>query len=128
MQFETKAEQSERSQVLRMFPEFLTKMTKEETQHKHCFVRRAAVMQATPKGALSGVISRSKRIHARGLTVDHIVPIWGVNDNGDHVVCGLNVAWNLRGESFTDNCKKGSKFVDNADAIAIILPPKQKSA
>lgn len=128
MQFETRKEQGERSQVIRMFPEFLTKMTREEKHRKHSFVRHAAVMQATLKGALSGVINRTKAIHKRGLSVDHIVPIWGVNDKGDHVVCGLNVAWNLRGETAKNNCKKGSKFVDNADAIAIILPPKQKTS
>lgn len=128
MQFENPEDYKEYREVTRMFPEFLTKMTKQEKFHKHQFVREACVMQATLKGARHGVIEVTKHIHSKGLTVDHIVPLWGTNERGEHIVCGLNVSWNLRGETKKDNCKKGSNFVDNADAIGIIIPPRQKSA
>ena len=91
------------------------------TQTERSFYRNCSLTQATLTGYNISVKKRYEQIHKRGLTVDHIVPLWGCNAKGDHVVCGLNVPWNLRGETKKNNCKKGNLFVDNADAIGIIV-------
>lgn len=41
--------------------------------------------------------------------VDHIVPLHGFNF-GKHVVCGLNVPWNMEPITEKENLKKGNKF------------------
>lgn len=92
------------------------------------FYRKYSLRQATLKGYNSGVNARYKAIHKRGLTVDHIVPLNGCDAGGNHVVCGLNVPWNLRGESRKDNMNKANLFIDNAESIGIILPTKRNTA
>lgn len=91
------------------------------THKEKLFYRKCSLTQATLTGYNVAVKQRYEQIHKRGLTVDHIVPLWGCNAKGDHIVCGLNVPWNLRGEKKKNNTKKGNLFVDNADAIGIIL-------
>lgn len=41
--------------------------------------------------------------------VDHIVPLQGTRD-GEHVVCGLDVPWNLAILTDNENAAKGGKF------------------
>lgn len=41
--------------------------------------------------------------------VDHVVPLQGIR-NGEHVVCGLDVPWNLAILSDNENAAKGGKF------------------
>jgi hypothetical protein len=41
--------------------------------------------------------------------VDHIVPLQGLRD-GEHVVCGLDVPWNLAVITDAENAAKGGKF------------------
>lgn len=53
--------------------------------------------------------------HARLLTketgvqyhVDHVYPVMGKDENGEHISCGLHVPWNLQILTATDNRKKG---------------------
>ena len=91
------------------------------TQKEKSFYRKCSLTQATLKGYNGRVKHKYKQIHNKGLTVDHIVPLWGVNKNGDHVVCGLNVPWNLKGETKENNLKKANLFIDNENAIGIIV-------
>lgn len=91
------------------------------------FYRKYSLKQATLKGYNSAVISRYNGIHKRGLTVDHIVPLNGCDAGGNHVVCGLNVPWNLRGESRKDNQQKGNLFIDNKESLGIILPLRRNN-
>lgn len=99
-----------------------------EGKHRSILFRRWRLSQATLKGFRSSVESRYKAIHKRGLTVDHIVPLSGVDNAGNHIVCGLNVPWNLRGESLKDNRRKANLFVDSPDAIGIILTNRANKA
>ncbi len=126
MQFET---EQEKQAFIKLFPQYkhtsvICSSAKEKRAYvatKHRKHRAWALKQATPRGCQSGVNSRYKAIHKRGLTVDHIVPLYGCNEAGDHVVCGLNVAWNLKGETAENNNKKANLFVDNKNALAIIV-------
>ena len=122
MQFDTLAEHKAFNSFVHLFPEWLTKMTKDEKQHKHEFVRHAMLQQATLKGFNSANLDRYSRIHKRGLTVDHIVPLWGVDKLGVHIVCGLNVPWNMQGQTQKENSKKANLFVDSREGLAIYLP------
>ena len=102
MQFETVQENQNYLAFVKLFPQYKhtiafcsNKSEKRAYIARRKSIRRTwALKQATPKGCQSAVNSRYKAIHKRGLTVDHIVPLYGCNENGDHVVCGLNVAWN----------------------------------
>ncbi len=128
MQFETVQEEQNYLAFIKLFPQYqhTIDFCKNKSEKRAYVARRKsmrrswALKQATPKGCQSGVNSRYKAIHRRGLTVDHIVPLYGCNEAGDHVVCGLNVAWNLKGETSKNNCKKGNLFVDSAESLAII--------
>ena len=42
-------------------------------------------------------------------TVDHIYPIYGTNDSGEHISCGLHVPWNLQILTLSENDAKGRK-------------------
>lgn len=134
MQFETRDEQRAFIAFQTMFGLISTKPhTKEqrkiiriEHQHRRHFYRECSLLQATLKGYEKAVKERYKAIHRRGLTVDHIVPLNGHDKDGNHIVCGLNVPWNLRGETSKNNCKKADLFVDSPDAIGIILNHKAK--
>lgn len=103
-------------------------LRRREHNNRRQFYRECSLLQATLKGYRRAVKLQYQRIHARGKTVDHIVPLNGHDADGNHVVCGLNVPWNLRGETKEKNQQKGDLFVDSPDAIAIILThrPKQK--
>ena len=97
-----------------------------EGQNRNHLYRKWKLDQATPKGCKSGVRNRYAAIHKRGLTVDHIVPLSGCDAAGNHIVCGLNVAWNLQGQTREENQKKSNSFVDNENSLAIILPVVNK--
>lgn len=135
MQFENKDEQIAFDQFRTLFgivsvkPHTASEMKqiKLERKHRSRFYRECSLLQATLKGYERAVKQRYNAIHRRGLTVDHIVPLNGHDKDGNHVVCGLNVPWNLRGETLEKNGKKADLFVDNRDAIAIILPSKQRN-
>lgn len=129
MQFETVEQRKAYEAFIKLFPQYKHCMPAGLKDHKALIIykrtknvqlRRWREQQATPKGCRSGVISRYKAIHKRGLSVDHIVPLQGVDKQGNHIVCGLNVAWNLQGISVEKNQKKGNLFVDSPDSLAII--------
>ncbi|MFA7506993.1 MAG: hypothetical protein WCZ11_02020 [Bacilli bacterium] len=42
--------------------------------------------------------------------VDHIIPLHGVNNYGEHVVCGLHIETNLQILTESENLKKHNKF------------------
>jgi len=46
-------------------------------------------------------------------SVDHIVPLKGVNKEGTHVVSGLNWEGNMRLISLSENKSKGNRFWEN---------------
>lgn len=45
--------------------------------------------------------------------VDHIVPLVGKNESGEHIVCGLHNEYNLRVTTKAENLSKGCYFSDN---------------
>lgn len=45
--------------------------------------------------------------------VDHIVPRRGVNEDGQHIVSGLHVPWNLQVLTATENRAKSNLFVQD---------------
>jgi hypothetical protein len=62
----------------------------------------AALVQATPSwltpemwDAMDAIYAESY-LQGRNSTVDHIVPLIGEDAEKNHVVCGLNVPWNLQ--------------------------------
>lgn len=134
MQFENKDEQIAFDQFRTLFgiisvkphTKAERKQIKLERVRRSRFYRECSLLQATLKGYEKAVKERYKAIHRRGLTVDHIVPLNGHDKDGNHVVCGLNVPWNLRGETLEKNGKKADLFVDSPDAIGIILNHKAK--
>ena len=125
MIFENKEERKAYNQSIRILGIHgsLYHASRTEIVHRKHFYRKCSLEQATLKGYASKVDLKYKAIHRKGLTVDHIVPLRGVDQDNTHIVCGLNVPWNLRGETLEKNQKKANLFVDNADAIAIILKP-----
>lgn len=67
-------------------------------------VRVAKVRRATPPWADRASIRAVYRdARARGLEVDHIVPLDGT------LVCGLHVAWNLRAVPRGENARKAAR-------------------
>lgn len=41
--------------------------------------------------------------------VDHIIPLLGCDEHGNHIVSGLNVPWNLQVIPASENLKKGNR-------------------
>ena len=52
----------------------------------------------------------SSEFHEISFHVDHIEPLKGVNEKGEHVSCGLHVWWNLRSIPAVENLKKSNKL------------------
>ena len=129
MQFENKEQHRAYVAYLRLFGLHGSSwhITKQEKNNRNNFFRKCSLSQATLKGFELAVTKRYASIHGRGLTVDHIVPLYGVDKENNHIVCGLNVPWNLRGETAEKNHKKGNLFVDSPDAIGIILSSKRNN-
>lgn len=50
-----------------------------------------------------------KQAHKNGLSVDHIMPLRGLNDNKEWFLSGLHVPWNLQIIPLSENLKKGSR-------------------
>ena len=48
--------------------------------------------------------------------VDHVIPLHGEDEEGNHLVCGLHVWWNLQVITALENGIKGCKFKDT-DAL-----------
>ncbi|NTX18012.1 hypothetical protein [Burkholderia cepacia] len=80
-------------------------------------MRRGIEIQATPQWANRERILEIKE-HARFLTfetgvqysVDHIVPLRGVNSAGEVIVCGLHWEGNLQVMPLVDNKAKGNRW------------------
>jgi hypothetical protein len=70
-------------------------LTKEQKQEMAAFYKSAKTMQ----------IFHEEKFH-----VDHIEPLKGVNENGEHVSCGLHLPWNLQVLTESENCKKKNKI------------------
>lgn len=135
MKFENKAEQIDYNAFIKLFPQY--KHTAQFTSHSlnkrshdkwKSLTRNWNKAQATLMGFASSTRAREISIHRRGLTVDHIVPLFGCDDSGTHIVCGLNVPWNIKGVTSEFNSKKGNSFVDSRESLGIILGVKQKAA
>ncbi len=76
--------------------------------------RQWAIEEATPQSWHIKGCNRRKanHIHAIGMTVDHDIPLFGCDAEGNHIVCGLNVPDNYVPMSKENNGKKGNLFVD----------------
>lgn len=135
MKFENLEDKHSYDAFVKLFPQYKHKaqftsrnLCKRSHDKWKSLTRNWNKLQATLSGFSSATRAREKRIHARGLTVDHIVPLFGCDELGTHIVCGLNVPWNLRGETQEMNSNKGNSFVDNAEAIGIILSVVKQTA
>lgn len=85
-----------------------------EIQQTNQTERLARIARATPrwltgdqKAAIDQWYSFARMLHYE---VDHIVPLKGVDGDGNHVISGLHVPWNLQTLSPTENRKKGNKL------------------
>ena len=86
----------------------------------HDSVRRERVRLATPKWltpfhkkAMSmkkQLCSLKTKITGIPHHVDHIMPIKGINEKGEHIFCGLNVPWNLEIVKASDNIRNRNKI------------------
>lgn len=86
----------------------------------HALVRRRMVKQAQPawltKEHLEDIRSIYKsaqalsEFHEEPYHVDHIEPIKGVNEKGEHISSGLHVPWNLRVLPAKENLSKSNKL------------------
>lgn len=77
------------------------------------------VRDAKPKWANDEAIreiyaERDRLIEETGIPhhVDHDIALRGVDENGEHIVCGLHVEHNLRVVPAKTNLKKSNKFED----------------
>lgn len=73
----------------------------------------AALLRATPKWLTDAQWAEMNAIYAsrkKGESGDHIVPLIGKDLEGNHVVCGLNVPWNLQIIPMGANARKGRYF------------------
>lgn len=82
--------------------------------------RRAACSQATPKWAnLQAMAQLSKQAKETSVafgepfSVDHLVPLKGVNSEGVHIVSGLNWEGNMGLLPLVKNKSKGNRFWEN---------------
>ena len=82
--------------------------------------RRAACIQATPKWAnqlrmlqLKREASDASAMFGESFSVDHIVPLKGVNKEGVHIVSGLNWEGNMKIIPLAENKSKGNRFWEN---------------
>lgn len=82
--------------------------------------RRAVCAQATPKWANHLMMMQLKReaadasaMFGEPFSVDHIVPLKGVNKEGIHIVSGLNWEGNMRIIPLVENKSKGNRFWEN---------------
>lgn len=67
--------------------------------------RRAKKIQATPAWLPIDTVDTYYTFCPPGYHVDHMVPLKGVR-NGEHVVCGLHVPWNLQYLKAAENLRK----------------------
>lgn len=74
----------------------------------HCRMRQARLLQATPIWLTSEhkqqMIALYEEGKAKGMHVDHIIPLKGKN------VCGLHVPWNLQLLNPSENFRKNNKL------------------
>jgi hypothetical protein len=69
------------------------------------WLRHRRLRQATPRWADIAALRAFREACPAGQHIDHIVPLHGVRA-GKHVVCGLNVPWNLQYLTPSENCSK----------------------
>lgn len=91
----------------------------ELTAH-HAAKRRASRKKQTPPWVDETHLEKIKEIYRSAKTrsafhevpfhVDHIEPLKGVNEKGEHVSSGLHVWWNLRVITAEENLKKSNKL------------------
>jgi hypothetical protein len=96
-------------------PEYLAKAKRwaklwRDNNPERRHIRIARVRKATPYWVDIDEMIRVYANRPEGHHVDHIIPIIGKYD-GVHVVCGLNVPWNLQYLSASENSSKGCKYV-----------------
>lgn len=107
---------------------------KPETVTYQASLRRASKRNATPpwvdkehRTKIKEIFKSAKassEFHEIEYHVDHIEPLKGKNEFGEHVSCGLHVFWNLRSIPATENLKKHSKLLPElaGSNIEIIKP------
>ena len=88
----------------------------------HAAARRALAKKATPpwvdkehKDKIKEIYKSarvSSEFHEIPFHVDHIEPLKGINENREHVSCGLNVWWNLQSIPASENMKKSNKLIN----------------
>lgn len=75
-----------------------------------------ALVQATPAWLTPemwltmGAIYEQSYLGAKELVIDHVVPLVGKDAEGNHVVCGLHVPWNLQVLTASENSLKGCQY------------------
>lgn len=74
-------------------------------------MRRTRKLNATPKWANLGKIREIYEGCPKGKTVDHIIPLKGVNEDNIHIVCGLHVESNLQYLTPSENSTKTNKYL-----------------
>ena len=76
-----------------------------EQARSYVNTRRKRLKQATPPWQdIMEIVPIYREAQAKGMEVDHIVPL------NNPTVCGLHVPWNLQLLSHEDNMSKGNKF------------------
>lgn len=86
----------------------------------HDGIRRRRHKSATPvwltkeqRQEISAIYKSAKTrsiFHEISYHVDHIEPLKGVNENGEHVSCGMHVPWNLAIIEGSENVRKSNKL------------------
>ncbi len=76
----------------------------------HTNLRRARKLNATPKWVDLQEIKEIYLARPKGYHVDHIIPLQGINEFGEHVVCGLHVPYNLQYLTAEQNMRKRNFF------------------
>lgn len=95
-------------------PEVYANFTQERKNKKKFYAskRRGFKKRATPQWANLNKIKEIYLSCPEGMHVDHIIPLKGINEFKEHVVCGLHVEFNLQYLSAEENLLKGNKYYE----------------